>query len=68
MKKLYRNKTDCKIAGICSGIGDYFKIDPVIIRLVFIFGLFLGGGLIVYIIGWIIIPINVAPYEETIIK
>ena len=58
MKKLYRNKTDCKIAGICSGIGDYFKIDPVIIRLVFIFGLFLGGGLIVYIIGWIIIPVK----------
>ena len=56
MKKLYRNKTDYKIAGICSGMGDYFEIDPVIIRLVFLLGLFLGGGLIVYIIGWIIIP------------
>ena len=58
MKKLYRNKTDYKIAGICSGIGDYLDIDPVIIRLLFIFGLLLGGGLIVYIIGWIIIPIK----------
>ena len=57
MKKLYRNKTDYKIAGICSGIGDYFDIDPVIIRLVFLLALFLGGGL-VYIIGWIIIPIK----------
>ena len=56
MKKLYRNNTAYKIAGICSGIGDYFEIDPVIIRLVFLLGLFLGGGLIVYIIGWIIIP------------
>ena len=55
-KKLYRNNTDSKIAGICSGIGDYFEIDPVIIRLVFLLGLFLGGGLLVYIIGWIIIP------------
>ena len=35
MKKLYRNETDGKIAGICSGIGDYFEIDPVIIRLLF---------------------------------
>ena len=56
MKKLYRNETDCKIAGICSGIGDYFEIDPVIIRLLFWLVLFLGGGLLVYIIGWIIIP------------
>ena len=58
MKKLYRNETDGKIAGICSGIGDYFEIDPVIIRLLFLLGLFLGGGLLVYIIGWIIIPIK----------
>ena len=58
MKKLYRSKTDGKIAGICSGIGDYFEIDTVIIRLVFLLGLFLGGGILVYIIGWIIIPIK----------
>mgnify|MGYP001351856674 FL=1 len=57
-KKLYRNNTDSKIAGICSGIGDYFEIDPVIIRLLFLLGFFLGGGLIVYIIGWIIIPLK----------
>ena len=58
MKRLYRNNTDYKIAGICSGIGDYFEIDPVIIRLLFLLGFFLGGGLIVYIIGWIIIPLK----------
>ena len=57
-KKLYRNNTDSKIAGICSGIADYFEIDPVLIRLLFLLGFFLGGGLIVYIIGWIIIPIQ----------
>ena len=59
MKKLYRDKTDSKIAGVCSGIGDYFEIDPVMIRLLFLMGFFLGGGgLIVYIIGWIIIPLK----------
>ena len=35
VKKLYRNKQEYKIAGICSGIADYFLIDPVIIRLLF---------------------------------
>ena len=57
-KRLYRNKQDAKIAGICSGIGDYFKIDPIMIRLLFLVALFLGGGLIVYIIGWLVIPIK----------
>ena len=57
MKRLYRNTTDGKIAGVCSGIGDYFEIDPVIIRLIFLCVLFLGGaGLPVYLIAWFIVP------------
>ena len=56
MKRLYRNKEEGKIAGVCAGIGDYFEIDPVIIRLVFLLALFLGAGLIVYLIAWVIIP------------
>ncbi|MBI44925.1 MAG: PspC domain-containing protein [Candidatus Marinimicrobia bacterium] len=56
MKRLYRSKKNKKIAGICIGIGDYFDIDPIIIRLLFLVALFLGGGLIVYLIAWIIIP------------
>ena len=58
MKKLYRNKKDYKIAGICSGIGDYFTIDPIIIRLLFLVAFFMGAGLIVYIIAWIIITVK----------
>ncbi|MFH1322053.1 MAG: PspC domain-containing protein [Bacteroidota bacterium] len=56
MKRLYRNKKEAKIAGICAGLGDYFEIDPVIVRLIFLLAFFLGGGLIVYIIAWVIIP------------
>ena len=56
MKRLYRNKEEGKIAGVCAGLGDYFEIDPVIIRLVFLLALFLGAGLIVYLIAWVIIP------------
>ena len=58
MKKLHRNKEESKIAGICSGLSDYFEIDPTIIRLIFLFGLFAGGGIIVYLIGWFIIPVK----------
>ena len=57
LKILYRNTSDGKIAGVCSGIGDYFEIDPVIIRLIFLSALFLGGvGIPVYFIAWFIVP------------
>ena len=57
-KRLYRNKENSKIAGVASGMGDYFNIDPVFIRLVFLATFFLGAGPIVYIIAWIAIPIK----------
>ena len=57
-KRIYRNKQDSKIAGVCSGMGDYLNIDPVIIRLIFLATFFLGAGPIIYIIAWIIIPIS----------
>jgi phage shock protein C len=57
MKRLYRNTQEKKIAGICSGLGDYFDIDPVIIRLIFLFALLCGGtGILIYIIAWFIVP------------
>lgn len=56
VKKLYRNKEEGKIAGICAGLGDYFEIDPVIVRIIFLVSFFLGGGFIAYLIGWFIIP------------
>ncbi|MDC0918214.1 PspC domain-containing protein [Candidatus Marinimicrobia bacterium] len=57
MKRIYRNKQDAKILGICSGISDYFKIDPIIIRLFFIISIFASGlGILAYLIAWIMIP------------
>ena len=56
-KKLYRLQKDKIIAGICSGLGEYFEIDPVIIRVLFVIALFLGTmGFWLYIFLWIIIP------------
>ncbi|MEE9167194.1 MAG: PspC domain-containing protein [Candidatus Neomarinimicrobiota bacterium] len=54
---MHRNKTGAKLAGVCAGLGDYFEVDPVLIRLIFVILCFWGGaGLILYIAAWIIIP------------
>ena len=56
-KKLYRSRTDRRIWGVCGGIGEYFIIDPVIVRLLWIlFTLAGGGGIIAYIIAYLIVP------------
>lgn len=56
-KKLYRNQNDTVIAGVCSGLAEYFDIDPVLSRIVFVLlALFGGGGVLVYVILWIILP------------
>lgn len=56
-KRLYRSYTDKMLGGVCGGLGEYFDIDPVIIRVLFVIAvLFGGGGILAYIILWIVIP------------
>ena len=56
-KKLYRSRTDKKIAGVCGGLADFFGIDSSLVRLFFILlFLFGGSGFLVYVILWIIVP------------
>lgn len=56
-KRLYRSKKDKVIGGVCGGLGDYLKIDPVLIRVAWAVLFFAGGmGLLAYILAWIIIP------------
>ena len=57
MKKLYRSRSNKIVAGVCGGIGEYFNVDPTLIRLGFVaLSFMLGGGLLVYIIAAIVIP------------
>ncbi|MFD2045016.1 PspC domain-containing protein [Ornithinibacillus salinisoli] len=58
MKKLYRSEKDRMVAGVLAGIGEYFKIDPTIIRLLFIVLFFVTNLflLVAYIIAIFIIP------------
>ena len=56
-KKLHRSKDDRWLAGVCGGIAEYFNVDSTLIRVLFIlFGFAVGGGLLIYIILWIIMP------------
>ena len=56
-KKLYRSRTDRQLAGVCGGLGQYFNIDPTIIRLAWVVATFCaGGGLFAYILAMIIVP------------
>ena len=59
MKRLYRSGKEKIIGGVCGGLGDYFAVDPTLIRLLWvIFILAFGTGLLAYLIAWIIIPKN----------
>ena len=57
-KRLYRSNTSRMLGGVCGGMGEYFDVDPTVVRVIaVILGLASAGwAVIAYIIGWIIIP------------
>ena len=58
-KRLYRSRKDRKLWGVCSGLGKYFDIDPVIFRIVFVVTIFFGlVGVIAYVIMALIVPVE----------
>lgn len=69
-KQLFRSESNRVLAGVAGGLGEYFAIDPVLIRIIFVLlTVFGGGGVIIYIILWILIPNesdNEKSSEETI--
>ena len=58
MKKLYRSATDRKLCGVCGGLGDYFNIDPTLVRLGWVVLTFMSFGamLLGYFIAAVIMP------------
>lgn len=56
--KLRRSRHDRIIAGVCSGLGDFFGIDTIWVRILFLLALLPGGfpGIITYLALWIIVP------------
>ncbi len=57
-QRLTRSQTNRVIAGVCGGLGEYFGIDPTIIRIIFVIMALPGGapGILLYIILWVIMP------------
>lgn len=55
-RKLYKSSTNRVICGVCGGIGEYFNIDPTIVRLLMVLLGCTTTGIIVYIVAAIIVP------------
>ena len=59
VKRLYRSKKNRVLAGICGGVGEYFNVDPVLIRLIWVLVVIFTGffpGVLAYIIAIFIVP------------
>lgn len=66
-KRLNRSRTERWLAGVCGGIGNYFNTDPTVIRVIFVLAaLIMGGGVLIYLILWLIIPQE--PETESVIE
>lgn len=57
-RKLYRDTDDQKIGGVCSGLARYFDLDPLLVRVAFVVGIFFNGvALIAYpLLWWLVDP------------
>lgn len=68
-KRLFRDPERSYIAGVCSGLGEYFGTDPVVMRIVFlILALFDGVGIVLYTILWIAVPRAITPRQKLEMK
>ena len=56
-QKLYRSRDERMIGGVCGGLGEFFSIDPTLIRLLFVLlTIFGGSGVLVYLVMLLIVP------------
>ena len=59
-ERLFRSVSDRKVAGVCGGLAEYLRVDPTPLRLLWVVLSVLpgaiAGGLIAYVVAWIIIP------------
>jgi len=62
--RLARSKSDRIIGGVCGGLARYFGIDATIVRLVFVLAVLSGLSPLIYIILWIIMPLEGAPAPQ----
>jgi len=61
-RRLYRSGKNRVLGGVCGGVAEYFKVDPILIRIIWAILVFLppGLGIILYTLFWIFVPRNTA--------
>ena len=67
-RRMYRDGQDKSIGGVCSGLAYYFNTDPLLLRVLFIVGLFVGFGFLLYLILWIALPQAQSPEQISEMK
>jgi phage shock protein C len=56
-RRLYRSRSNRKLAGVCGGLAQYFNTDATLVRVLFVVLALLGGpGLVIYLVLWIVVP------------
>ncbi len=64
-RRLHRDVDNAVIGGVCSGLGAYFNVDPIIFRIIFIALIFAGGvSLIIYPVLWIAVPAAITSAQK----
>ncbi|MCB9357308.1 MAG: PspC domain-containing protein [Calditrichaeota bacterium] len=62
VKRLRRSASEKKIAGICGGFGQYFNVDPTLVRVLWVLGALLAfASVFLYLILWVVMPLDGDP-------
>ena len=57
VRRIYRSKHARMLGGVCGGMAEYFNVDPVLFRLLFVLLTLMGfAGIVLYLVAWLIIP------------
>jgi phage shock protein C len=56
VRRLYRSRKDRMLGGVCGGMAEYFALDPVLVRVLWIIFGVMGAGILVYLILLLVIP------------
>ena len=59
VRRLHRSNEDRWLLGVCGGLAEYFNVDATLVRVLFVlFSFAVGGGIFLYLILWIIMPLE----------
>ena len=66
VKRLHRSNEDRWLLGVCGGLAEYFNVDATLVRVLFVlFSFAVGGGIFLYLILWIVMPLEQPDFGGT---